>query len=457
MTNVQVRNSVIKNRIAQMREKDHQLFWLLMAGFMALLFIRNVFWSFPVILLLGYVCVIAAFSDHDEIIALAVSFIPFSAAFQYRYALIILIAIYIIKYPKTTNRIDPKAYIPLLILMFWEMLHGIKYSFSFSSFLQGFSELIFCTFVISLPNKKFDYKFISRVFAVSTVFSCSVLLLKLLLSVNFNFLAIFMSGNYRLGINDRTVTNYAFNYNPNALGAMCNIAIATLLLRMKLCTRKIVDVLLCLALAMFGLLTLSRSFIICFLLLILLFVLSAEKNFAKKIKIICFLLAILIVTVIIIQSFMPYVFENLTGRFQEDDISNGRNDLWVEYNEHIFLSVEYSLFGIGLQNIYPKMENIYTVPPDNVPHNGIQEIVVVWGFVGLVFFVVYMFSIVFVSFESKTKKQLLNFVPIIIWAIKIMSGQMITSGKDLLMLTLFYVVFCTNFSQDINEELINEV
>ena len=105
-------------------------------------------------------------------------------------------------------KINHLAYIPLLLMMVWELMHGIVGEFSFTSYLQGFTELIFCSFVISLPNKKFDYPFIARALAVCVAFSCTILLLKLLPEVSYNFEKIFEGGDYRFGVNDESVDSY---------------------------------------------------------------------------------------------------------------------------------------------------------------------------------------------------------------------------------------------------------
>ena len=100
-------------------------FWCMIAGFMALIFIRNVIAiEYPIVILLVYACGMAVFCDHDEIIALAVSFVPLFAAFQYRYALLVLLVIYALKYFDNLKKINLNVYIPLLLMMCWERQPG---------------------------------------------------------------------------------------------------------------------------------------------------------------------------------------------------------------------------------------------------------------------------------------------------------------------------------------------
>ena len=429
------------------KPKLHLPFWIMLAGFMGLIYIRNILEiEYPIVVLLLYAGAMALLCDHDEIIALAVTFVPFSAAFQYRYALLVLMVVYAIKHLKDMKKINLSAYIPLLLVMVWELLHGITGEFSFVAYLQGFTELIFCSFVISLPNKKFDYSLISRVLAVCVAFSCTVLLLKLLPEVNYNFEKIFEGGNYRFGINDENAESYVMNYNANSLGFMCNMSIAGLIIRMMSRRVNIIDVALIGVLVFYGALTLSRSFVLCFALVIVLSMFASGIKLGKIVRnVVLFSLAVAVM-LLVLQLTVPYVLNNILERFMEDDVTGGRAKLMVWYNEYIFSDLEHLLFGTGLQNILGKVNLGAHVKIEGVPHNAIQELVVVWGLPGIVLFGVFVIYMI-----SNAKKQngvkLVNFIPLIVWFVMGMSGQWITSGRDMLLQTWIYVVLCSSIDK----------
>ena len=401
---------------------------------MGLIFVRNIMEiEYPIVVLLLYAGAMALLCDHDEIIALAISFVPFSAAFQYRYALLLLMAVYFIKHLKDMRKINPMAYVPLLLMMMWELLHGITGEFSFVAYLQGFTELIFCSFVISLPNKKFDYPFIARVLAVCVAFACTVLLLKLLPEVNYNFEKIFEGGNYRFGVNVENTESYVMNYNANVLGFMCNLAIAGLLIRMMAQKVNFIDIALIAVLVFYGALTLSRSFVICFALVMVLSMLSSGMKLGKVIRNVLFLSFAVALILLVLQLTVPYVLKNITDRFMEDDVTGGRAKLMVWYNEYIFSDLEHLLFGTGLQDILSKVNLGAHVKIEGVPHNAIQELVVVWGLPGIILFGVFVIYMI-----SNAKKQngvkLVNFIPLIVWFVMGMSSHWITSGQIMLLL-----------------------
>ena len=427
--------------------KKHRLFWIMMAGFMFLVFVRNIYKiEYPIVILLGYACFMAMLADHDETMALAVSFIPFSAAFQYRYALLAISVIYAIKHWEEMKNINLYAYIPLVLMMCWEASHALLGEFSLVLYLQGFSELMFCSFVISLPNKKFDYSLISRTLAVAVVFCCSISLWKLLETVDFDFEAIFLEGNYRFGIVEADAGSYVLNYNANVLGFMCNMGMLGLLLRMEKHKANIFDIVLSLLLVLIGFLTISRSFTICLLIATVLYVFAVSRDIGRLLKYLAWVGTIVIFVLIIINVSAPYILENLFERFSENDVTGGRAGLLEWYNNYLFDSPEHFLFGTGMQNILTKVNVDSWNVVDNVPHNAIQEILVIWGLMGLVL-VVCMISLIVICSRRNQIHCLMNYLPLIMMLIMIQSGQFITGGKYLVFLVFVYAALSTDFKK----------
>ena len=149
-------------------QKSRVFFLLFLVTFLFLILLRNVFnvGVPPIVLLIEYVFG-ACFCDGDEIIALLLCCIPLNSAFQYKYAILLLLFIYFIKYPsevRITNVI-----VPFVCLFAWELLHGIKYDFSFTELFRNFAEIILIVFIAMLSRKRFDYTFVFRAFAYCSV------------------------------------------------------------------------------------------------------------------------------------------------------------------------------------------------------------------------------------------------------------------------------------------------
>ena len=446
MTKVLTTNAEIKKFPKKELVNSYTKFWLLLIGFMILIFARNILTiKFPVIVLLGYFCVIAVFSNETEIMALAVSCIPFSSAFQYRYALFALIVIYLIKYPRSIKFLN--AYIPLALMMLWELLHGLlPYDFSFVNYLQCFAELIFLSFVMSLGGKKYDFTLIARTLAICVAFASCIDVIKLLDNTGYNFAAVFEEG-YRLGINDHSETSYVMNYNPNALGGLCNISICGLLCANRIKKINALDMIMIALLVFFGFLTLSRSFILCLLLVVGSFLIVSMKSLGNLMKTSIIIIGSVLLIVSLVNYVAPYVFDNFLARFNEDDISNGRNELFAEYTEFFFASISNLLFGIGLQGALKKVQTQGYQHINNVPHNGFQEIVVDWGLIGIILFVVLLLIMVNFAFKINRRCKFINWIPLILILSMAMSGQLITSGFKLLALVFAYMAMCNELEK----------
>lgn len=434
------------------KKESHVTFWVLLSAFCGLIFVRNILHiEYPIVVLLVFFCLMAFCADHNEIMALAVSCVPLSAAFQYKYALFALIVIYLIKFPRSIKHFN--AYIPLALMMIWELMHGLlDFNFSFVEYLRYFAELIFLSFVVSIKNKKIDISLISSTLAVCTIFAGGIGLLKLLAETGYSFESIFEAG-YRFGVNDRDAQSYVMNYNPNALGFICNMSICVVLIKGKVDRLSVWNFGEVVVLALLGFLTISRSFLFCLAFIVILFFISSCDSILQAIKTLLIATLFIVFVLLLIKNFTPYIFDSFADRFNVDDISNGRNELMVEYFGFTFSSVAHMLFGIGMQDVLEKVHTLGFKEIEFVPHNGLQELVVVWGILGIVFLVLIISTILKYARITNKRIRVENWIPLLLLLFMIQSGQFITSGQKLLMLTLIYIVFCTKIIREKNDEV----
>jgi hypothetical protein len=423
------------------------IFYIEMGILYAAIFVRNILAiSFPILLLLVITSLIALDNRHDEILALCISCIPMSAAFQYKYLLFICIFVYILKYSKDI-RITWRI-LPLLFMFLWELLHGFRYTFSLYEVLRSFSELVFCSFLITLNRKKTDYVMICRMLAITSVFMMSIVLINLLKANAFNFLLIFR-GSYRFGIGNTAVRNFGVNYNANQLGFICNLSISGLLQLILSKKHNKADYLLIVVLILFGIITMSRTFLVCLALLFMMFVCMGNEKASVKFKRIFSVVLILVLIAFFVYLFMPDVFNSFVKRFFEEDISNGRIELFLFYNEHLLSDIRYLFFGVGIQNFTRSLANIYGYV-NNVCHNGIQEILVCWGIPGLFMMASFLAAMIF-NRKWDFKRRNLNYIPLILLMVDIQAGQFLRSGVALLALSFAYLSLQWN-SKDSTED-----
>lgn len=402
------------------------------------LFFRNAMGvGIPVVFFVLLSAIPLIIGDNDHMLAVVVSCIATSAGFQYKYVLFLFILAFVIK-SKGKIRKSPVLFI-VLAMALWEFAHCFYGDFSFVEWLRSFAELFTLAIVTCMNIKKIDYKMIYRVFCLALVGVCFVMLYLQYQQGSGDFLSIFTrsASNFRFGMENTNASNFSLNLNPNGLGARCGIAIILMIsLHIKRENTKIDTVLMIFAI-LFGVATLSRTFILCTIIAVVGFAILSG-SIKQRIKYILGAVFFGIFIYILLSFYFPIVIDNLAMRFRAEDISNGRTDLFAFYLNHILSTPFFFLFGIGMQNISSKLYSIYGYF-DNVCHNGIQEIWVLWGIVGVVLFIVLIFEMISMAKQFSRRTIMIQYIPLLYILIFSMGGQLITSSHMLLALILAYI------------------
>lgn len=426
------------------KHKENRIFTVYLLAMFALVAVRYLLKvNIPAIVFLAVAMLPIWWGTPSEQLACAMSFVPISIAFQYKYALLILVLAILIK---KKGRLKWNGVLSLVIFMMgWELWHALYGKFSYVEYLRGFAEIILLGVVTSIDLYDLDHKLVIRSLTISIVGVCLVMLIMQLQQFNFDFAEVFLRSaqNFRFGQDNMESEQFAINFNSNNLGFICNLSVSGGLLLMVRKEHRWFDVLLVIASAIFAMMTLSRSAIVCLVLLFAGYLFLAGNDIVKKIAAGIGTIAIALLTFFFIQVTIPSVLENITERFQREDVWNGRGGLFSNYIEFLFLSPMNWLFGIGMQQIYEKV--VPYVPVASVPHMGLQEVWVAWGLVGLVLFFTVLWRIVTVSKRyAKAKRQLYQFMPLVLTLIYTTSGQLLTSSRALLALTFSYICLCVS-------------
>lgn len=381
------------------------------------------------------------FGSTSEQLAFVASCIPLSVAFQYKYALLILAVAMLVR-----NHWRLRSSGTLLIvaaMMVWELLHVFYGQFSYVEYLRGFAEVILLGIVTSIDLSDLDYKLVLRALSVSIVGVCCIMLFMQLQQFNFNLAAIFArsAASFRFGQSNMDAGRFALNFNANNLGFICNLSTCAMLL---LITRKEygpAEIGLAVLSMMFALMTMSRAAIVCMVMIFAAFLLCGNGSVSKKMQGTLGGLAIAAIALLLMRKLFPAVFDNILERFQRADIWNGRGGLMYYYNQFLLSSPMYLLFGIGMQNIFQKVA--LRIPVQLSPHNGIQEVWVAWGLVGVVLVVYMIWKIIRTSkLYSSGKRRFYQFMPLILTLVFTMSGQFLTSSRTLMALIISYICLC---------------
>ena len=402
-----------------------------------IIFLRTVIeLNIPIIVPLLLSFIIALWGDETQVVAFALSCIPLSIAFQYKYALLFCIIVYVIK---SKFKVKVNAYTFIIgILMIWELLHAFIFAFSIIEYFRSFAELLMLIIITTMPEGKLDGIYIKRMLMFATVGVCSIIFLYQFVNSGYNLS--FIIESFRFGSGNTNMTNFGLNVNPNRLGYMCNLSCTAFLILYSKNAHKITDVVFFVASVIFGLLTLSRTFIVCFFAVVLYstFVIKGRKT--SLLKRLLLFGCILIIISGLLYFFMPNIFDSFTSRFSEEDLLNGRDYVYDKYSEHIWSSPFYCFFGIGMQDMATKMSILYG-ETWQICHNGYQQAWVAWGIGGLFLFIVFLIRLALenVSYNSYER---INYLPLLLFIIYIFVSQSITSGPVMLSTVYIYSCLC---------------
>ncbi len=232
-----------------------------------------------------------------------------------------------------------------------------------------------------------------------------------------------ISGSFRIGqvdLFDSTMEGL-LGMNSNGIALLAMVAVAVILLMFNKRYLSLLWSIIGIIFAAFvGFITVSKTFILVFAGMYLLYLIwYILKSNGKNITPI-FVLAVSIVALIVLPQ--TTIVKNVLDRFSSGDLTTGRIDVANEYLDFMFKDFSRIILGLGLQNITIKSGFMH------VPHNAILEIFVCFGIVGILMFSVYFINLIKMNIgyrknNSLEKANFINYLPIIVYAVFIQSLQ----------------------------------
>lgn len=430
------------------KKKENRIFKVYMIAMFLLLVARYILkLSIPAAAFLLVTMLPIWWGTTTEQLAFVASCIPFSVAFQYKYAILILSVAILIK---NHWKLKHSGLIVLVAaMMIWELWHAFYGHFSYVEYLRDFAELILLGIVTSIDMRDVDHKLVIRALAISVVGVCLIMLWMQMQQFGFNIVAVFARSarSFRFGQSNMESGTYALNFNANNLGFICNLSLCGILLLVDRKEYRPLDVVLAICAPVFALMTMSRAAIVCAVMIFAAYLFLTQGELIKKVWRGLGGILLAVVSLILVWKFLPSVFANIQERFQRADVWNGRGSLFRYYGAFLMSSWKYLLFGIGMQDIYGKVSPRY--PVHDVPHMGMQEVCVAWGVVGVVMMLIVFWKIVTTSkLYAKGKRSFYQFMPLILTVVFTMSGQFLTSSRALIALTFSYASLCVEKNRD---------
>ena len=417
-------------------------FYALMAMLMLMLFARHALEvDIPDLLFVGVSVLMVMSGDRDQVLAVLVMCIPLTMAFSTIYACLAGIVTWTVRYKKQI-RVN-LSFLPVLLMLIWELIHCLQGGFSIKPFVALWIPYLICLLLMWQDVSDIDYPMVVRCLAVCTVVMCLTLLGMVLKRSGFRISAAFVNMQ-RLGQAAEEDKAGVFQINPNSLGVICTLAISALLQLITTGRGRRSDLVLALIMVICGALTTSRTFLLLLLTMALLFWINQEGGFVKKLRFLLQIVAAATVSVVILAQVFPAAIENFIYRLTVADLSSGRGELFIAYNRFLGEQPKVLLFGVGLMDFGNEVVREYAVAA-NVPHNGIQEILVAWGIPGLALTVWFLGAMLRRSGKKLWNRSLLSHVPLLLLLLKVQLGQVITSSYTMMALVFCYLSLAYDF------------
>lgn len=428
-------------------KKDRRRFWCLLGLLLLLTMVRYALQiDLPRFVFLAVIGVIAIFGDRDEIIAMIICCIPLHESIDFFYALVICVGVYVVKFFQKL-RLGPSLVLVFVVIA-WELLHCFGTEFDPVAFLASVIPFIVLAVMMASDLENLDYALVVRAFAWATLGVILILFIRVLYFSDFNILRA-LAGLQRLGSDEHSnIQNAAVSggqVNVNTLGIMAVLASTGLMQLRHMAQGRKSDIVLMCVMLVFAALSASRTYLACLAMMIVLLIFAEKGGAAKKLQLFGLLLLAVAVAVAALAIFFPDNLQYYISRFDDSDITTGRDRTMVFYHRFIVDNPKVMFFGIGLQDFGNRLVSVYRVTKV-VPHNAAQEIIIAWGIPGLCLFAVLFFSMYRTARQHNKNLSLINGIPLLLLLFKSMAGQMLTSAYTMLALTYAYLSLRTNMT-----------
>lgn len=392
--------------------------------------------SLPQELLLMAVAVLAVTGDRSRIIALALCGIPMFNVMQYLYALALCIILYAIKYLRDFRW--EFGLLPVAGLFFIEVFHSGGNLGQIWEAIRLIAPFVLLLLLMARKENNCDYVRVVRVFALITL-AMSVLLLVQCAARAGDSVFRYIADAQRLGIVKHPIKNIVI-INSNTWGGICLIAAIGLLQISLYGKGGKWDWVGTILLLIFGMLTQSRTFLLCLAIAMVLLMLALCPDRKTQKSGLLVLVGCGAAAFLVFFLCFPSVIISLVKRTLKVGLGNGRGDTFKAYMELLFSDVKLLFLGSGVQGMRDAAETIGVVP-----HNGLQELWVVWGLLGVALFAVLAVCYIKSSRRQNPHQKLINYIPLILIFIKVQLGQMVTIGHVMLIFAYAYVSLSYDF------------
>lgn len=261
----------------------------------------------------------------------------------------------------------------------------------------------------------YDYRHVLYAFCFGIIISSAIGAFRDYLPVIRSFS---MDTTYKVGHEEYAQRFVGLNSNPNYFTMDITVALGCLIT--TICTEKMrpIYALLFAVLAVFGLMSVSKSFLIVLTIMIVILLLNSLRSGGTTFLKLAFALVIVGALILIfaeeaVSTYIVRLTKDSSGDLSS--VTTGRSDIWIAYIKEMLRSFRTLFFGAGLGENY-----------EHGAHNTYIEMVYQTGLVGVVLYLFVFKSSVAIK---KLPKSVFYYVPILLLLIRFMGIGMFTQDS----------------------------
>ncbi len=375
-------------------------------------------------------------SDKSDIYCLLAFMTPISKGISYSY--IALFALLLIIFKTKKLQIGILAFVSLFGILLLELFSGFFYSFNFIDYIRFVGILLVCFLFMNDRDRSYDIPKMLRYFLFG--FLVTILSLWGQMLMRYSLTALFLMG-IRFGDTRNSLSldeGMVISYNENELAFLCILTLWVGFSYMRY-GGKLRGIVFVLMACVQGVLTQSRTFILVLVVSLFLIILTSLSS-QKAIVAIISLAATLVISILLLRNYFSVYVESLMLRFEQADITGNRGYIMEAYSEIWSEQPWKMVFGAGIQDYSAK----YGLP--FYAHNSIQEVLLIWGILGLVLVVILFTASIRNGKKVNPQVALWQYAPFCIYLLLTQSAQGFSDFAGLFRLMIAYSVILMEFS-----------
>ncbi len=355
-------------------------------AFLSILCLANCFWANMTFIVFPILALLVIFDNLENGISYIIFFIPFcflnasiAEILILACSFIYIVKFFIINFIIHKTKLNPFVIICIALFYIYSALPIGGFTIGKLVRMTVITALFIAVYFVSLKPKIFRGNFNVKVLCYSIIISS-------IFSLTYFFSPYLQDYLYICYVNENLKRFMALFTNPNVLAMFCEVMLAFLAYFIVSKQKRIHELILFFFIAIIGLLTFSKTFLIILLLISLaLIIYSLIKNYKKTLLISLPIIAIVIILCIIFPQIINLIKDRFVGSINDcknftdfmNMVTTGRYDLWIEYLTYIGRHPLVLIFGRGAGA--PKLQELSS-------HNAYITLIYEFGIVGTLLF-----------------------------------------------------------------------